>query len=46
MDHRIGPYALGARLGEGGMARVYRATGPDGGDVALKLARTVHPGRA
>ena len=43
MDHRIGPYALGARLGEGGMARVYRATGPDGEDVALKLARTVHP---
>ena len=25
------------------MARVYRATGPDGEDVALKLARTVHP---
>jgi serine/threonine protein kinase len=40
-DHpdRIGPYAIGPAVGEGGFARVYRATGPDGEEVALKLVR-------
>ncbi len=36
---RIGEYQIGALLGEGGMGRVYRATGPDGTRVALKLVR-------
>jgi serine/threonine protein kinase len=34
----VGPYTIESALGEGGMARVYRATGPDG-EVALKLVR-------
>jgi serine/threonine protein kinase len=35
----VGPYSVQAPLGEGGMARVYRAVGPDGEVVALKLVR-------
>ncbi|MAC28758.1 MAG: hypothetical protein CMN29_27655 [Sandaracinus sp.] len=35
-DIRIGAYQLRERIGEGGFARVYHATGP-GGDVALKM---------
>jgi serine/threonine protein kinase len=34
----VGPYTIECALGEGGMARVYRASGPDG-EVALKLVR-------
>jgi serine/threonine protein kinase len=34
----VGPYTIESALGEGGMARVYKATGPDG-EVALKLVR-------
>ena len=39
MTQRIGPYTVGALLGEGGMARVYRATDGEGAPVALKLVR-------
>jgi eukaryotic-like serine/threonine-protein kinase len=33
---RVGPYEIGERIGRGGTAEVYAATGPDG-DVAIKL---------
>ena len=33
----VGPYAVGAPMGGGGAGTVYRARGPDGADVALKL---------
>jgi serine/threonine protein kinase len=36
----VGPYSVQGPLGEGGMARVYKATGPDGSTVALKLVRS------
>ena len=36
---RIGSYVLADLLGEGGMGRVYRASGAGGVDVALKLLR-------
>jgi serine/threonine protein kinase len=36
---RIGDYAVGRLLGEGGMGKVYEATGPDGSRVALKLVK-------
>ena len=35
----VGPYTVEAACGQGGMARVYRAVGPDGEVVALKLVR-------
>jgi tetratricopeptide (TPR) repeat protein len=37
---RVGPYQLEAALGSGGNATVFRATGPDGGAVAVKV---LHP---
>jgi serine/threonine-protein kinase len=36
---RVGPYRIEDRLGSGGMGSVYRALGPDGEVVALKLVR-------
>jgi serine/threonine protein kinase len=35
----VGRYTVECALGEGGMARVYKAVGPDGEVVALKLVR-------
>ena len=36
---RVGPYTVEAPCGQGGMAWVYKAVGPDGEVVALKLVR-------
>ncbi|MEA2362446.1 MAG: hypothetical protein QOD71_1591 [Thermoleophilaceae bacterium] len=36
---KVGPYTIESGLGEGGMARVYKAVGPDGDIVAVKLVR-------
>ena len=42
IGRQIGGYNVDAVLGEGGMGKVYRATGPDGGRVALKLVKDSH----
>jgi serine/threonine protein kinase len=36
---QVGDYAIDRLLGEGGMGRVFEATGPDGTRVALKLVK-------
>ena len=36
---RVGGWDIDRLLGEGGMGKVYRATGPDGSRVALKLVK-------
>ena len=36
---QVGPYRVAGLLGTGATAVVYRATGPDGAEVALKLVR-------
>jgi serine/threonine protein kinase len=35
----VGPYRVQSMLGEGGMGRVYRALGPSGDEVALKVVK-------
>jgi len=40
---RVGPYEVRALIAEGGMGRVYRAAGPDGADVALKVLHFTEP---
>jgi serine/threonine protein kinase len=39
LPERIGPYRIESILGVGGMGQVYRAIGPDGDLVALKLVK-------
>jgi len=39
IGRQIGEYSVDGLLGEGGMGKVYTATGPDGGRVALKFVR-------
>ena len=43
---RLGPYQLQEQLGEGGMGVVYRANGPDGRPVAVKVLRQGVPAEA
>ncbi len=45
VPERVGPYALGARLGSGGTAVVHEATDESGAPVALKLIRQRETGR-
>jgi serine/threonine-protein kinase len=39
VGHNVGPYKIESLLGVGGMGRVYRAVGPGGERVALKLVK-------
>ncbi len=43
MPTRIGPYEVSSELGRGAMGVVFRAKGPDGRAVALKLLRKPDP---
>ena len=39
--HRLGPYQIESTLGQGAVAVVYRARGPNGGLVALKVLNDI-----
>src|SRR5271170_3617459 len=40
----VGRYGVLAQIGEGGYGSVYRARGPDGAEVAIKVLRATNPG--